>query len=42
MTLETRITRHAAYLGLAYRVSVVGIFLLFAVCAVAQFYERFG
>jgi len=37
MTLEARISRQAAFLGLAYRVSVAGIVLLLAVCAVAQF-----
>lgn len=35
--MTARISRHAAYLGLAYRVSVAGIVLLLAVCAVAQF-----
>lgn len=42
MTLEARISRHAAFYSLAYRASVAGIVLLLAVCAVAQFYERFG
>lgn len=33
---EARITRQAAFLGLAYRVTVAGIVLLLAVCVAAQ------